>query len=85
MTEQQKKLDSYPFPQGNGKVRILLIEDDPSQQLLCQHSLRSSGFGFAVDVASTGSEAIALLKSVETPFDIILLDHGLPDCTGGAL
>jgi diguanylate cyclase (GGDEF)-like protein len=82
MVEQQNNLSTEPLSQGSTKARILLIEDDQSQQLLCLHSLRSSGFGFAIETASTGREAIALLKSVETPFDIILLDHGLPDCTG---
>src|SRR5205814_10269485 len=30
----------------------------------------------------TGQEALNRLRNTEKPYDLILLDHGLPDCTG---
>jgi len=57
--------------------RILLVEDDLITQVAIQHLLKNSGC--AVVVAGTGQEAFAALQ---TAFDLILLDFGLPDIRG---
>ena len=76
------KLNTDPLPEGNAKTHILLVEDDSAHRLLCQRSLQSSGFDYSVETAATGQEALERLRDSEKPYDLILLDHGLPDCTG---
>src|SRR5581483_1408782 len=57
---------------------VLLVEDDPAMQLLCQVNLESEGF--RVVVAAAGREALRLAAS-ERP-DVVLLDVMLPDFGG---
>jgi diguanylate cyclase (GGDEF)-like protein len=62
-------------------IRVLLIEDDPSDTLLLRESVRDdalSSFEFAV--AEDLKSALKLLR--ENQFDVILLDLGLPDSQG---
>ncbi|MDZ7804890.1 response regulator transcription factor [Thiohalophilus sp.] len=59
-------------------MRILVVEDEPTlcrqlQTLLEQH-------GYAVDTASDGREA--LFQGQETPFDLAVVDLGLPQLSG---
>lgn len=59
-------------------VKILLIEDEPS---ICDNiSFAAKKEGFAVHVANTGNDGLALLKKHE--FSLIILDVGLPDISG---
>jgi CheY-like chemotaxis protein len=58
---------------------VLLVEDDPSMQLLCRVNLELSGF--EVVAASTGTEALRLAETAG-PFDLVLLDVMLPDLGG---
>ena len=56
-------------------MRLLLVEDDPTISVpLCDGLTRE---GFDVQVAATGSEAIAA-----SSVDLVLLDLGLPDLEG---
>lgn len=67
------------------KTRLLLIEDDPSHILLCRHSLINDPYEFQVDVASTGTEALAKLAKSQREgktYDAIALDNRLPDYYG---
>lgn len=58
-----------------GRVRLLVVEDDPSiSQPLCSGLIRE---GFEVELASTGEAALAA-----GPADLVLLDLGLPDLDG---
>lgn len=59
-------------------MRALLVEDDASFALLARHVLEQEGF--AVDVATTGSDAQTLAHVNE--YDCIVLDLGLPDQNG---
>lgn len=57
-------------------MRVLLVEDDePVAQSLRRGLLR---YGFEVDWVSTGAAALAH----ESPYDVVLLDLGLPDTDG---
>jgi len=58
-------------------MKILLIEDNDR---LADRLSEKLGVHYVVDRASTGREALALLKSVD--YNLILLDLGLPDASG---
>lgn len=58
--------------------RILIVDDDPSIRRFLAMTLAFAGF--MTDSAGTGKEG--LLKAASTPYDLILLDLGLPDING---
>jgi two-component system KDP operon response regulator KdpE len=58
--------------------RILIVEDDKQIRNFIGYSLDKEGFSFLT--SSTGQGALSLLLS--EPFDIMLLDLGLPDLDG---
>jgi two-component system, OmpR family, KDP operon response regulator KdpE len=59
-------------------LRILVVDDEKSIRSLLKNSL--SGYGYSVFEAARGKEA--LIGSVETHPDAIILDLGLPDMDG---
>ena len=62
-------------------VKILLVEDSPSDAALLQESLlQSDSGGFEFTHAESWAEAAAHLR--EQRFDVLLLDLSLPDITG---
>lgn len=60
-------------------MKILLVEDSPTDALLAQRALLEN-VEFRVLVAEQLSQALAMLRA--EPFDVVLLDLGLPDCQG---
>ena len=58
-------------------LRILIVDDDPAMGTMVRHLIRVQGMPDP-RVVMTGGEALALRE----PFDIVLLDHQLPDVTG---
>jgi two-component system, OmpR family, alkaline phosphatase synthesis response regulator PhoP len=60
------------------RLTVLVVEDDPSMQLLCSYNLEAAGF--RVLTAKTGHEGVTL-ASAEKP-DLVLLDVMLPDLGG---
>ena len=62
-------------------MRILLVEDDTALAEGLQRTLALSGY--AVDVTYRGADAIA--AAAQTPYDVIILDLGLPDVDGLAV
>jgi DNA-binding response OmpR family regulator len=59
-------------------VRILLVEDEHRLAVLVRHALSEEGH--AVDISSTGEEALDWIDSAE--FDAIVLDVMLPGISG---
>jgi two-component system catabolic regulation response regulator CreB len=59
-------------------VRILVVEDEPAIADTLLYALHSEGFG--AEHVVLGRQA--LLRHGEQPFDLIILDVGLPDMTG---
>ena len=57
---------------------ILFVEDDATIAMGVEYSLKQDGF--QVSLADRLEEARGLLKS--SPFDLVLLDLGLPDGSG---
>lgn len=62
-------------------VKLLLVEDDPSNVLV--ESIFLEQCGYAYDVASTGSEV--LNKVATTSYALILMNINLPDMNGLAV
>jgi two-component system OmpR family response regulator len=63
---------------GIGYMRVLLVEDDERIVDFVQRGLKAEGY--AVEVARSGLEAVAL--GTEGKFQAIILDLGLPDLNG---
>jgi signal transduction histidine kinase len=62
-------------------LKVLLVEDSPSDAALLQEALTQNGLGhFTFTHAETLTEAIQYLNA--TSFDVLLLDLSLPDSTG---
>ncbi|NOU93019.1 response regulator [Paenibacillus sp. LMG 31456] len=61
-------------------MNILIIEDDPSIQMLLKLSLEVEGFHSTV--AGTGAAGMEALGNQQQPIDLILLDLMLPDRSG---
>lgn len=62
-------------------IRILIVEDDPSDLELVRDLFgTTSCAAFEVNHASTLAGALGLLR--DNPFDVVLLDLGLPDSNG---
>ncbi len=61
-----------------GKLRILLVDDDPVNQLVTTSALHRVGYN--VDVASNGRRAIELTG--DERWDLILMDMQMPDLDG---
>jgi len=59
-------------------MRLLLVEDELDIQSFLRRSLEEAGY--AVEAAPDGKSAEAL--AVENPFDILIVDLGLPDQDG---
>ena len=65
------------------QVKILLVEDSPSDAALVQESLSETGLGqFQFTHVETLAEAIK--QACQTTFDVALLDMTLPDSSGQA-
>jgi two-component system KDP operon response regulator KdpE len=58
--------------------RALVVDDEPQIRRLLTVSL--SGHGYRVETAANGAEALDRLSA--EPFDVVLLDLGLPDLDG---
>ncbi len=63
---------------GNGKVHILLAEDNPVNQKLATILLRKRGY--QVTVVDNGQQALDAIAVTE--FDLVLMDVQMPDMSG---
>jgi signal transduction histidine kinase/CheY-like chemotaxis protein len=69
-------LPSEDGREAQGARRALVVEDDPAAAALLTEYLKEDGFGFDVEIATTGEEALASAR--EHPPALICLDLVLP-------
>ena len=65
-------------PATDGKVRILIVDDEPSMREMLRIVLRRDGYD--VQLADSGREAIDQLR--QNNFDLLLSDIKMPDVSG---
>jgi two-component system cell cycle response regulator len=65
----------------NTGVRLLLVEDEPTQQMLMERLL--SGVGYQVDVADNGQDALTMIKTGN--YQLVLTDWEMPGMDGVTL
>jgi PAS domain S-box-containing protein len=68
-----------PPPATPRSARVLLVDDEPQLRRAVAELLAE--VGFAVDVASSGDEALARLAR-DASFDVVLLDRSMPGARG---
>lgn len=61
-------------------ISVLYAEHDADDALLTRRAFAAHGRHLALEVVSRGRDAIERLRAV--PYDLLLLDHRLPDLTG---
>jgi putative two-component system response regulator len=64
------------------RLRVLFVEEDPSDILLLSHALKRGGFDASPDVADTAGSFAAQIQ--KNPYDVILADYNLPSWNGMA-
>jgi PAS domain S-box-containing protein len=67
-------------PRSRGGETVLLVEDSPGVRKLAFAVLQSQGY--RVLEASSGQEAIEIVKSLETPLHLVLTDVVMPEMNG---
>jgi signal transduction histidine kinase/CheY-like chemotaxis protein len=82
LTDSQIRV-GFPMPSASEDDHqeagvVLLAEDDPTNQLVARAMIET--FGYRVEVASTGIEAVDLHE--RTPFDVIFMDCAMPEMDG---
>lgn len=66
------------------QIRILVVDDDQTMQLLASAIIRK--LGYAADVASSGEEAVELYRKTlgeGLPYDVVVMDLALPGGISG--
>lgn len=61
-------------------MRVLIVEDEPTIALQVREALQSAGY--VVDHAANGIDALHLGNADEEPYDVVVLDLGLPQLDG---
>lgn len=67
-----------PVPAGSRHRRVLVVEDNATNQLVALRMLEKLGYG--TDVAGDGEEALTALRSI--PYDAVLMDCQMPKMDG---
>ncbi|HIJ89775.1 MAG: PAS domain S-box protein [Desulfobulbaceae bacterium] len=74
------------FPQPDlRKLRVLVVEDNPTTRAILQGALES--FSFEVEAVASGEECLEIVRrrGAENPFDLLLLDYRLPGLNGASV
>ena len=71
-------IDDIICKTGNKNIKILLVEDNPTNQKLTEKMLQKAGF--SCNISSNGKEALSALKS--TKYDLVFMDCQMPVMDG---
>jgi len=63
-------------------MSILIVEDEPADVTLLKLAFRDCGVTASLSFATNGEQALADLRSSESPHDLLLLDLSLPRKNG---
>jgi len=75
--EEKKVVYSYPdFTQ----ISVLIVDDSSTNRFILKKTL--SAWGFKVEVAKSGKEALSLLEESPKRFDLLILDYQMPQMDG---
>jgi len=72
-----------PIPASSRRGRVLIVDDNPVNQLVAQRAV--DRFGYTAEVVSGGREAMAAIREAarqHAPFDAVLMDCQMPDMDG---
>ncbi|MFD2262097.1 ATP-binding protein [Lacibacterium aquatile] len=69
----------FSEPMGGGRLRILLAEDVPANQMLLREVLTRSGH--IVDIVGNGRAAVDAVRR-QGPYDLVLMDSHMPEMDG---
>jgi len=64
----------------DGKLKVLVVEDEPAYIELVLHALRQAGFDVVADIAQSAEEFDQRVRG--TSYDVILADYKLPQWNG---
>jgi PAS domain S-box-containing protein len=71
-----KKVDYVPMPYG----RVLVVDDVPTNLDVARGMLEA--YDITVDCVSSGKQAIALIRNGKPRYDMIFMDHMMPEMDG---
>ena len=64
----------------NGSEQLLLVDDEPAIAQIAGEYL--SEFGYLIDYASSGEEALEKIRAGRIPYNLVVLDLGMPGMGG---
>jgi CheY-like chemotaxis protein/HPt (histidine-containing phosphotransfer) domain-containing protein len=76
----EDKSASSGGPRGK---RILLVDDNETNRRVLSSQMLH--FGYDVEVSESADAAMSILRSQQTPFDVVVLDYHMPDMDGAML
>ncbi len=83
--QARQALSALVLPPDLGQLRVLVVDDHQTARQVLRAMLES--FGFLVEEASSGGEALARIEAAEargTPFELLLIDWRMPGLYGVA-
>lgn len=78
VAEPTKESPPPPRIESSTSPRILLAEDNTTNQIVAKELIES--FGYTIEIANDGLEAVEMLR--ENPFDLVLMDCHMPRLNG---
>jgi CheY-like chemotaxis protein len=78
LVQPNSNLGSSSSAAAKGQMRVLLVEDNPVNQMLAARLLEK--FGCRVDLAANGKEGVDLTERI--PYDVVFMDWQMPEMDG---